>query len=117
MVIISFFYNQDRYLLLFASKFLICCKITKFQRTIQAKSLKSLSHIVLIDFIIDIRPSVDGYPLQFLVEFRYVIYQLHQVGIVSGSCAFSQLFHHFLEALFLLVVSAYSLGGSLHAVA
>ena len=77
MVIFSFFYNQDRYFLLFASKFLICCKITKFQRTIQTKSLKSLSHVVLIDFIIDIWPSVDGYHLQFLVEFRNVIYQLH----------------------------------------
>ena len=76
-----------------------------------------LSHKLTVDAEIDIHPGIVDEHSQVARHVIVSIYELHQVGIILRTGIPAELLHHHVEGLAILVIPAYALGGSLHAVA
>lgn len=78
---------------------------------------RTLSHILTVDAEVDIHPGITDESSQITGHVLMGIDELHQVRIILRTGIPAELLHHHVEGLAILVIPAYALGGSLHAVA
>lgn len=66
---------------------------------------------------VNIHPPLVDKRRQITCHILVGIYEIHKVGIISGSGIPSEFFHHPIKVLSALVIATNAFGGSLHAVA